>query len=202
VFEPEDEPSFDVLTDVLFNALVGFAFLFFLAFAMMNPTAKTGMIDTNVKVLISVSWPDNHPDDVDMYVQDPDGNIVWYNRREAGLMHLDRDDRGQFKDTLLINGREVANPLNQESVSLRGLMDGEYTVNVVHFLSSAGQPLTVTAKVEKMNPSVTVIYYGDVVLNGTGQERTVVRFTLEGDTVSNINTRQKDLVVLTRGASK
>jgi len=199
VFEPEEEPGFDVLTDVLFNALVGFAFLFFLAFAMMNPTNKTGMIDTNVKVLITVSWPDNHPDDVDMYVQDPAGNIVWYNRREAGLMHLDRDDRGQFKDTLLINGQEVNNPLNQESVSLRGLIDGEYTVNVVHFLANTPEPLNVTAKVEKMMPSVTVIYYGDITLNGTGQERTVVRFTLEEDAVTDINTRKKDLVVLTRG---
>jgi hypothetical protein len=50
-----------------------------------------------------------------------------------------------------------------------------------------------------MMPSVTVIYYGDITLNGTGQERTVVRFTLEEDAVTDINTRKKDLVVLTRG---
>ena len=199
MFEPEQEPAFDVLTDVLFNALVGFAYLFFLAFAMMNPTAKTGMIDTNVKVLITVTWPDNHPDDVDVYVQDPAGNIVWYNRPEAGLMNLDRDDRGQFRDTLLVNGEEVNNPLNQETVSLRGLIDGEYTVNLVHFLANTADPLSVTVKVEKMMPSVTVIYYGETMLNGRGQERTAVRFTIEDDKVTNTNTRQKDLVVLTRG---
>lgn len=199
MFEPDPDPEFDVFTDLLFNALVGFAYLFFLAFALINPTAKTGMIDTNVKVLVTVSWPDNHPDDVDMYVQDPDGNIVWYNRREAGLMHLDRDDRGQFKDTLLINGVEITNPLNQETVSFRGLMDGEYTINIVHFLANTDKPLAVSAKVEKMNPSVRVIYYGDVTVNGTGEERTVVRFTLAGEEVSNVNTNQKEIVTLTHG---
>lgn len=199
MFESEPETGFDVFTDLLFNALVGFAFLFFIAFAMINPIAETGEIDTEVEILITVSWPDNHPDDIDTYVQDPAGNIVWYNRREAGLMHLDRDDRGQYRDVLLINGQEIVNPLNQESVSLRGLMDGEYVVNVVHYIATTVDPVQVTVKVEKMNPAVHILYYGDVTMTGTGDERTVVRFTLTGDEVSDINTRQKGLVALTRG---
>lgn len=201
MFDPEVEAGFDVFTDLLFNALIGFAFLFFIAFAMINPIAETGKIDTDVEVLVSISWPDDHPDDIDMYVQSPSGNVVWYHQPETGLMHLDRDDRGPYKDTLIINGEEVGSPLNQESVSVRGLLDGEYTVNVVHYSATGQEPVPVTAKIEKMNPSVRVIYYGNIELTGEGDEKTVVRFTVDGDDITDINTHHKSLVALTRGAS-
>lgn len=199
MFEPDTEPEFDTFTDLLFNSCVGFAFFFFLAFALINPTAKTGEIDTDVEVLITVGWPDSNPDDVDVYVQDPAGNIVWYNDRERGLMHLERDDRGLFKDVVMMNGEEVTNPLNQEIVSLRGLVDGEYIVNIVHYVSTEGQPLPVTVKVEKINPALKVVYYGETILKGTGDERTAVRFTLRGNDVEAVNNMQKSLVALTKG---
>jgi len=198
MFEEAESLEFDVFTDLLFNSLVAFAFMFFIAFSMINPVAESGQIDTEVELLITMGWPDDHPDDVDIYVEDPAGNIVWYNQPEGGLMHLDRDDRGQFKDIILINGEEVNNPLNQEIVSVRGLMDGEYIINVVHFIATSIEPLTVTVKVEKMNPSVRVVYYGDLTLSGSGDERTAIRFTLREDEVVDINDREKSLVVLTR----
>jgi hypothetical protein len=36
--------------------------------------------------MITMDWPDNHPDDLDLFVQDPAGNIDWYRYREAGFM--------------------------------------------------------------------------------------------------------------------
>ena len=198
MFEDIRDGDYDPFTDLLFNALVGFAFMFFIAFAMINPVAEEGKIDTEVEILITVRWPDAHEDDIDVYVEDPVGNIVWYHEREAGLMHLDRDDRGQFKDVLLVNGAEIENPLNQETVSVRGLMNGEYIVNVVHFIATSTDPVPVTVKVEKMNPSVRVVYYGETDLTGTGEEVTTVRFTLDDDEIIDINNRPKSLVALTR----
>ncbi|MGH1479255.1 MAG: hypothetical protein ACRBM6_11160 [Geminicoccales bacterium] len=202
MFEDPSSGDFDAFTDLLFNALVGFAFMFFIAFAMINPVADQGKIETDVEILITVTWPDGHEDDIDVYVEDPVGNLVWYHEREGGLMHLDRDDRGQFKDVLLINGEEVVNPLNQETVSVRGLMDGEYVVNVVHFVATTVEPVAVNVKVEKMNPKVRVVFYGEVDLSNTGEERTVVRFTLTGDEITNINSREKSLVAATRSTDK
>ncbi|WP_298493568.1 hypothetical protein [uncultured Maritimibacter sp.] len=198
MFEDIRDGDYDAFTDLLFNALVGFAFMFFIAFAMINPVAEEGKIDTEVEILITVRWPDGHEDDIDVYVEDPVGNIVWYHEREAGLMHLDRDDRGQFKDVLLVNGAEIENPLNQETVSVRGLMNGEYVVNVVHFIATSTDPVRVTVKVEKMNPSVRVVYYGETDLTGTGEEVTTVRFTLDDDEIIDLNNRPKSLVALTR----
>ena len=202
MFEDPSTGDFDAFTDLLFNALVGFAFMFFIAFAMINPVADQGKIETDVEILITVTWPDGHEDDIDVYVEDPVGNLVWYHEREGGLMHLDRDDRGQFKDVLLINGEEVANPLNQETVSVRGLMDGEYVVNVVHFVATTVEPVPVNVKVEKMNPKVRVVFYGEVDLSNTGEERTVVRFTLTADEITDINSREKSLVAATRSSDK
>jgi len=199
MFEEEPEPEFDIFSALLFNSLKAITFLFFMSFAMINVEAQTGKVDPKAEMMITVTWPDGSTDDVDTYVADPAGNVVWYNRREAGLMHLDRDDRGMFRDVLELNGETIENPLNQEIVSFRGLSDGEYTVNIVHYISNAGN-LPVQVKVEKLNPRVTLVFYDTINLSGTGDEQTAVRFTLTGPDVSDVNNNPRDLVVLTRGA--
>ncbi|MDO8360864.1 MAG: hypothetical protein Q7T08_12625 [Devosia sp.] len=45
-------------------------------------------------------------------------------------MTLDRDDRGNFLDTVEVNGTKVQIALNQETVSVRGIVPGEYIVNI------------------------------------------------------------------------
>lgn len=198
MFEEEQEPEFEIFSALLFNSLKAITFMFFISFAMINKPADEGKVDPKAEMLITVSWPDNNPDDVDTYVEDPAGNVVWYNQREGGLMHLDRDDRGMFKDVILFNGKELTNPLNQEIVSFRGLEDGEYVVNVVHYIANGTAPLPVSVKVEKLNPSVKVIFYDTLNLTGTGDEQTVVRFTLKGEDVIDLNNVPKSLVELTR----
>ena len=103
----------DVFTDLLFNALLGFAFMFAIAFMLINSSDDSGKIESKAEVMISVSWPDSHPDDVDAIVEDPQGGLVWYHNRDSGLMHLDRDDRGLFADKMNVNGAAISNPINQ-----------------------------------------------------------------------------------------
>ena len=121
----------DVFTDLLFNALLGFAFMFAIAFMLINSSEEEGNINTKAEVLISVQWPDEHPDDVDAVVEDPQGKLVWYHNRDSGLMHLDRDDRGNLADNINIKGDVVSSPINQETVTVRGLQSGEY-LSLIH----------------------------------------------------------------------
>ena len=200
MFEEEQEPEFEIFSALLFNSLKAITFMFFISFAMINKPADSGKVDPKAEMLITVTWPDSNPDDVDTYVEDPAGNVVWYNQREAGLMHMDRDDRGMFKDVILYNGKEVTSPLNQEIVSFRGLEDGEYVVNVVHYIANGTATLPVKVKVEKLNPSVKVIYYQTLELQGTGDEQTAARFTLKGAEVLDVNNTPLSLVELTRSA--
>lgn len=173
--------SQDAFTDLLFNALLGFAFMFVAAFALISDPQQTGKIDAKAEVLITVRWPDNHPDDVDTLVEDPTGNLLWYHNRDTGLMHLDRDDRGIMQDRLVVDGESVANPLNQETVTLRALQPGEYIVNLLHYQANYADRLPVTVKVEKLNPEVSVVFYGTRELTGAGDEQTAIRFTIDGE---------------------
>jgi hypothetical protein len=144
---------------------------------------------------VTMTWPDQHPDDFDMFVQDPIGNMVWYRRREAGFMLLDRDDRGGANDFIMVNGRKVLSPIRQETVSIRGIVAGEYTVNVYHFIAMGHEPVPVSVKVEKLNPTVQVVYYDTIMLQSAGTERTAVRFAIDGSgTVTDVNSREKSLL--------
>jgi hypothetical protein len=190
-----DDGTFVPFTDILFNVLLGLVFMVFTAFSLINPTAKTGIVDLKAELLITVTWPDNDPNDMDLYVEDAAGNIVWYHSKEAGLMHLDRDDRGNYRDTITVNGKQIQNPLNQETVTIRGIVPGEYVVNVNEFVASTPDKVPVSVKVEKLNPVATVIYYGTIAFDHKGQEETFVRFTLDADgQVSDVNTKSKSLV--------
>lgn len=171
--------SQDAFTDLLFNALLGFAFMFVTAFALINETDATGGIESKAEVLITVRWPDDHPDDIDTLVEDPQGHLLWYRNRDTGLMHLDRDDRGAFADRAAVGALQVSTPINQETVTLRALKPGEYVVNVFHFKAHYDSPVAVSVKVEKLNPSVQLVHYDTVVLKGMGDERTAVRFTID-----------------------
>ena len=187
--------SSDAFTDLLFNALLGFAFMFVAAFALISDPEKTGVIDSKAEVLITVRWPDRHPDDVDTLVEDPAGNLLWYHNRDTGLMHLDRDDRGLMQDRITIDGVAVNNPLNQETVTLRALQPGEYVVNLLHYQANYAEPLPVTVKVEKLNPEVSVVFYGSKDLTGAGDEQTAIRFSIDSDgNVVGTSERSKPLL--------
>jgi len=195
---PRERP-FDPFSVMLFKALQVVAFLFFIALLAMNPEAKEGKVESKAEFIISVTWPDNHPDDIDLYVEDPLGNIVWYHQREAGFMVLDRDDRGGANDFIMVAGKKVLSPIRQETVSIRGIVAGEYTVNLNHYLATAREPVPASVKVEKVNPVVDVVFYDTVILNKTGQERTAVRFRVAEDgSVTDVSHAEKSLIQLTR----
>ncbi|MCU0967831.1 MAG: hypothetical protein MUF03_03250 [Rubrivivax sp.] len=185
----------DPFSDLLFNALLAFVMLFAVALIAMNPKAKTGVIDAKAEFIVTVSWRDLDPNDVDTWIQDPGGNLVWFRAREAGLMHLDRDDRGVANDTIVVNGQKVVNPLNQEVVTIRGFAPGEYTVNVHYYDTKDGRPVDVNVSVVKVNPRAEVVYYGTVALARKGDEATAVRFSVDRDgLVTGVNTLPKTLV--------
>jgi hypothetical protein len=198
------EPEVDPFYDMLFNMLIAFVFCFIIALLAMNPKAtKTGDIPAKAEFIITLSWPDRDPNDIDLWVQGPSGQSVWFRNREADLMHLDRDDRGNSNNTIMVNGRKVVNPLRQEVVTIRSIVPGEYVVNAHYYETKdidssdprAGQPVEVNLSVIKVNPKAEVVFYGQATLEGRGKEATLARFTVtpEGG-VDNVNTIPKTLV--------
>jgi hypothetical protein len=199
------EAEVDPFYDMLFNMLIAFVFCFIIALLAMNPKAlKAGDIPAKAEYIITLSWPDNDPNDIDLWVQNPAGDVVWFRNREAGLMHLDRDDRGNSNDTVEVNGRQIVNPLNQEVVTLRGIVAGEYVVNADYYKGGKdkpavadarlGQPVPISLTVVKVNPRAEVVFYGQQNLGGPGAEVTLARFTIKPDgSVGSISTLPKAL---------
>ena len=191
---PREEP-FDPFSVMLFKALQVVAFLFFLALLAISPDAKEGKIDSKAEFIITMDWPDNHPDDLDLFVQDPAGNIAWYRHREAGFLTLDRDDRGGANDFIVVNGKKIASPIREEIVTVRGILPGEYTVNISHFQATTGQPVPAIVKVQKLNPTAQVIFDDKVILDHTGDEKTALRFRLDAEgKVIDVQKRPKSLL--------
>ena len=185
----------DPFSDLLFNTLIGVVLMFVLAYISINPKAKTGVIDAKAEFMITTTWPDNNPNDVDTWVEDPGGNRVWFRSREAGMMHLDRDDRGLANDSIIVDGKEIVNPLNQEVVTIRGFMPGEYTVNVHYYESKNKEPVPITVSVVKVNPRAVIVFNGSTTLQRVADEATLVRFRVDAlGEVHDINTLPKKLV--------
>ena len=60
-------------------------------------------------------------------------------RARGGFMVLDRDDRGGANNTITVDGTKITSPIRQETVSIRGIVAGEYTVNVALFSRHQGR---------------------------------------------------------------
>ena len=180
---------------MLFNSLLAFTFLFLITIIFLNPPTKQGVIDPKAEFIITTTWDDYSVDDVDTWVEDPEGNVLWFRKPEVGLMHLDRDDRGMRSDTIVVNGQQVQNPLNQEVVTIRGTVAGEYVVNTHYYDSKSTLPVTINVRVVKVNPKLEVVYYGTLILQREGAEQTAVRFSITRDgQVQGVNTLFKPIV--------
>lgn len=182
--------------DLLLNMLLAFVCLFILAFALMNQNKNENNITAKADYLITVSWPIDSDHDVDTYVEDPSGAIVYFRRREAGLVHLDRDDQGQRGDFFDTPAGPVSYDENREIVTLRGTMAGEYTLNVHMYrrATAHAELCPVSVQIDKLTPYSTVLRK-TVELGPSGDEKTVTRFTLdENGVVTSMNDLPKAFV--------
>ena len=165
--------------DVLFNTLLCFAALFAMSFILINPSKTDRNVVAKGEFMIIVTWPKDMDNDVDMYVEDPEGHLVAFMRREEGLMHLDRDDLGQRNDVVQTEFGEIEYNENREIVTLRGIVPGEYVINVHMYMRRDPSPTTlVTVQLDKINPFSTVMIKR-ISLGDSGDEKTAFRFTLD-----------------------
>ena len=173
-------------TDLLFNIVVGLAFLFLLAFILMNPVAKEKDVEEKSDFIIVMTWDDDSGDDIDLWVRDPLGNILSFRNRGVGMMHLDRDDLGLSNDKVKgPDGKIQYVYRNKEVVSLRGYHAGTYLVNVHVYNKKPwkdGKQHRSNIHVEliKLNPYQEVAQ-AQFLAVGRGQEFTAFHFTLDID---------------------
>ena len=123
-------------TDLLFNILVGFAFLFIIAFILIKPEAKKHDFERRAEFVVVLEWDHDQADDLDLYVQDPTGDRVSFRHPIINFMHLDKDDLGYVNDIVMnVDGTITKVNINREVVTIRGIIPGEHIINV-HYYST------------------------------------------------------------------
>ncbi len=208
-------------TDMLFNVLVGFAFLFIVAFLLIKPESKKEDFERKAEFVIVMEWDHDQPDDIDLYVQDPTENKVHFRLPIINFMYLDKDDLGFANDVVTnVDGTVQKVNINREVVTIRGIIPGEYIVNA-HYYSSRewtrmGQlatnvgvvpevssekvynkkePLTVKIELHRVDP-YKIMWVGEKKFFRKGQEETFVRFKIdkEGEQIGAFSYEEKKFV--------
>jgi len=176
-------------TDLLFCLSLGFAVLFAISIFMANPiTKKQSPIIKKAEVIIIMEWDRNSDNDMDLWVRDPNGNVVSFHNHAAGLMNLEKDDLGTSNDTQLIDGKLITIHLNREVITLRGIIPGEYTVNVHAYKKLDLGINEIDVEVIGLNP-YKIFSKRTVEILRHGEEVTLIRFTLDKEgNVTGTNT--------------
>ena len=184
--------------DLLFNVLVGFVFLFVIAFLLINPIAKKSNIIVPAEYMVVLTWPDENDDDLDIWMRDPNGKLIGYQKKDNGVMHLDRDDLGTANDKIDIDGQSVTIKLNREVVTLRGILPGEYNISIHYYRKHKEDdaPVPVTVEVVKINP-YSVVYKQTQDFTAQGQGINYYKFTVRPDgNFENVTSSEENVIPL------
>lgn len=164
--------------DLLFLCLVGFVFLLVIAFLLIMPPIDDQQKKPKAEFLVTLTWDSQTDDDVDLWIQDPANNIMFFREKEIGLMHLDRDDLGRRKDIVVVNGQQITQYVNQEIATIRGVIPGEWIINIHMYRKAYQNPANINVRVDKLNPRFATIADKNYTMESKGDEITVARLTM------------------------
>ena len=173
--------------DLLFNLLVGFTFLFMLAFILINPVAKKEAHDPKAEYLVIMSWDDNSKADIDLWIKDDVDTIVGFRAKDVALLTLDRDDLGDRNDMYTTKENVELVPVNREVISIRSKTQRRYVVTT-HFYNNLGDPDTIPENIKiellQVNP-YKILKIVEVTLTEPSEEKHVFEFEVltDGDVV-------------------
>ena len=182
-------------TDLLFNILVGFAFLFIIAFLLIKPEAKKKDFERRAEYIVVLEWDAGAKDDIDLYVEDPLGGIVSFRHPRVNFMHLDKDDLGVRNDTtVMADGSTTTIKINREVITIRGIIPGEWVINAHYYsayayasangdskiISKSKDDYSITVRIElhRVNP-YQILWVGEKKFTTKGQEETFLRWRID-----------------------
>ena len=178
--DPRYRSSFGFI-DLLFNLLIGFVFLFMLAFMLINPVAKKETIKPKAEYFIILEWDGEKPYDLDLWVKDNLGHVVSFRRPDDALIHLERDDLGTINDTYYdADGKLFYLKENRETVAIRTNDPRSYLVTV-HFYNARKNPaplIHASVKLIKINP-YREEFHKKLFFSQEGQELPAMTFRID-----------------------
>ncbi len=164
------------MIDLLFNLLLTFVALFFLAFLLVTEPrdAEESNVTADSNFIITMSWEADC--DIDLWIQLPTKEKVFYAHREAGPVSLDIDVV-QWRSYTNSNGDVTEIAKNQEIATIRGMLEGEYIVNAHYFGNFSQENVPVQITVQDVRAK-RLVWAGDLILNSVGHEAHGVRLMM------------------------
>ena len=182
--------------DLLYSQNAVFVFLMVAAFVLINPPAKTNAVEMKAEFIVTMDWPSDSYDDIDVHMLLPDGQRVWFRDKEKGYVLLDHDDIGVNNVFLGADGKVQRVKEHRETVSVRAVVPGTYTVNVFVYRTNPEHlgernpqtlPFPVTVTLTKLNPRVTELAKVQVEVDRLGQQKTAFAFTVKEDGTATVD---------------
>lgn len=138
---------------------------------------KESQSPAKADVMIVVEWDNKFDDDVDVWVRDPVDNVLNFRNKNIGLMYLDRDDLGNSTNNVILpDGTTKQMPTHREIVTFRGIIPGQYLLNLQMYTKKSIEPTRVKVTCVKLNPSYEEFYVKEVDIQNKGDEIPVVSF--------------------------
>lgn len=162
-----------VFRDLLLLCLILMvAFVEILLTQVVNTETKPGDIDMPQSIVATISWPEGNTD-VDLWLNGPAEPVpVGYSNKGGVLWNLLRDDLGTLPDFT---------PLNFETAITRGIMPGDYRVNVDCFRCPQ-LPFDVSLEVEtSRGGQIKSIATSTIHMTANHTEKTGIAFTVDAD---------------------
>ena len=114
--------------DILFNILVGFAFLFIVAFLLIKPEAKREDFDRKAEFIIVMEWDSERQDDIDLYVEETKiSNVGMNHNKNFGSFFLSINIHKQIM-------ARVINPIINNSIIKIPLLHHLHLLPLVNFV--------------------------------------------------------------------
>ncbi|QIG70679.1 hypothetical protein EVB91_123 [Rhizobium phage RHph_I1_18] len=162
--------------------------------------ADVGNIIDKSEFLIEMTWENGSTNDVDLWIANPVGDLCSYQRKDIGLMTLDRDDLGITNNRIETENGTIENNSRREVGSIRGVIPGRYVINTKLYGKKAG-PSEVTITIRKLNPYREILTK-KITLTDEKEEKTIASIDIDkdGNVVSVDQITQE--VLSTRGQLK
>lgn len=203
----------DVLMCILMWAMMDIALLII---STHIQTAKTDGIKPKAEFLVTLTWDDARNVDLDLWMRDPQGHVIYYNAREDTNISLDRDSRGFATNQTTLPDGSVVYSGNREVITVRAVIPGDYLVAVSYYAGydakdnheysftapDPGAAIDCDVQVEKVNPTLTQVAGAKIHFDKVKESHNAMAFHVDADgSVKILPLPPEDLVQSTSPSS-
>lgn len=190
------------MRDLLFNLSLAFSVIMIIALLMIGNEKREDVVRP-AEYLITMTWNDESPNDVDLHLLYDGEDWVNYKveDREKKHIFLERDDRGYTNDFYENeSGEKVPLKLNREVITLRTKTDGHYALSAHmyqvfdNYGGDSFLPENVVIEVLQLNP-YRIIAVVEKTLATRRMEMPMLTFDIEGGEVVNVDLNSDEKII-------